>query len=67
MSFSYNPYRHIEILTGDDGRTYLLCSSCGAEIALTSDYVSVAFWIMMDHVRDSHKRGPEDFEGWGVE
>lgn len=66
MSFSYNPFRHIEIITDTEGVNSLLCDGCGAEITLASDYVSDAFWMMMDHLRDRHNSTPDDFAGWSV-
>lgn len=69
MSFSYNPFKHLDIV--DDGNTYTLvvyCSGCGSERnrIQRTDTVERAFEIMALHLRDSHDYTPEQLKGWSV-
>lgn len=68
MSFSHNPYRHMDVVVGEHGEVSLRCDSCGGELedaALTlSASINTARVIMNRHVRQSHRCVPSDFEGW---
>jgi len=76
MSFSYNPYQHIELLQSDVFKHlwYWHCDSCGAD-SNRSKYIgelplSQAEDLrkdFFDHLRNSHGRTPEDFAGWSKE
>lgn len=70
MSFDYNPYEHIEVVTKDDG-FIIHCHSCGGdrpkppEGPLPADTpISYLFNLMARHVLESHGRLPIDFAGW---
>lgn len=67
MGFDYDPYKHIELVQDDNGFWGWYCHNCGAESKdyLAQDvplYVLISQWIM--HIKISHRREPEDFEGW---
>lgn len=65
MSFSYNPYMHIEVIRSD--RFFRVhCHSCGWDGPVMTGNVTVdmAFEVMADHVQHSHARTKEDFTGW---
>jgi hypothetical protein len=66
MSFARNPYKAVTLETNDGSLCRWECDSCGG----TGQWYSLAgpLWKIIadfrDHVRDSHKRTPEDFRGW---
>lgn len=69
MSFNYNPYRHIEVIKRTtDGPYILYCHACGADVAEYVHTVSVGelFRRIAVHIKESHKRTPEDFQGWST-
>lgn len=74
MSFSYNPYKHIELIQRDhdDGRWFWHCHSCGADSDREDrPYFLISFDLgelvasFRSHIRNSHNRTEQDFEGWG--
>jgi hypothetical protein len=66
MSFSYNPYQHIEVLHKEHGNYQLHCPSCGKQWGDWTGTVPARhlFKEVADHVRLSHARTREDFDGW---
>lgn len=60
MSFSANPFLNVTIIQRPEGK-FFLCNGCGGEKELAEDSISTAFDIADQHVRNSHKRTPEDF------
>lgn len=70
MSFDYNPYNHIELVKSDGG-VRVHCHSCGGARPKSTEAplspattIAEAFRVMAEHVRTSHARTPDDFEGW---
>lgn len=68
MSFSHNPYKHLEIILNEEnGRWYWTCHSCGAD-AKTDWEAGSPLDVFIDdffhHIEKSHGRTSEDFEGW---
>lgn len=90
MSFSENPYVHLDVVTApppsaadylsprereiwaDPERVYVRCDGCGAQdvaqgsVTINSP-ISAARDAFRSHVRRSHGRAVEDFQGWGWE
>lgn len=69
MSFDYNPFRRIQLVE-KDGKWCQYCPGCGdvlREAEFTSD-TPIADMLLknQEHVREMHRRDPEDFRGWGV-
>jgi hypothetical protein len=66
MSFTHNPYRHMDIVTDEELVVFLRCDSCGAELyhRYTLDTPVRELRRRMDeHIRRDHNRAPSDFEG----
>lgn len=71
MSFSYNPYEHVEVVhdpvaPDDPAPLSIYCNSCGGHAGRVSSETTleIVFSIMATHVRRSHRRTPEDFKTW---
>ena len=68
MSFTGNPYRHMDVVVDKDGTVSVDCHGCGAVLRseeLTLDVpLRAARSIMDDHIVRNHQRAPSDFEGW---
>jgi len=66
MSFSYNPFQHIDVLHRPHGSYYLYCHGCGKEWGDWTSIVTAKFLFtkMHDHLVSSHRQTPDDFEEW---
>lgn len=69
MSFSYNPYNHIEVLHRPHGNYKLHCHGCGKTWgdwvgAVPAEYL---FGEVATHIERSHARSREDFADWSDE
>lgn len=67
MSFSYNPYRHIEVVESEDKDMWRgYCHGCGKLLHLRSLETPLSQFVqdVQEHVHISHVRTPEDFEDW---
>lgn len=80
MSFSWNPYRHVELIHVDpeSDRWIWHCHSCGATSQHGNAHanrarlvvpISQAAELIQDffrHIRVSHARNPADFVDWSI-
>lgn len=68
MSFSYNPFEHIEVMQDDNDPNLwsAYCHSCGAQLKMHSDETSLKVFIdnTRAHLKSSHDRQPDNFKGW---
>jgi hypothetical protein len=67
VSFSYNPLRHFDVVKDDVGWYQAVCHGCGGEVGSKFDAttaISVFEQAMVQHIRSSHGRTEDDFEGW---
>jgi hypothetical protein len=68
MSFTWNPYRHMDVVVDQDGTVSLRCDGCGAELVnpnlSLSVPIRVARDLMNEHIQRGHQRTRADFEGW---
>lgn len=66
MSFSHNPYKHIEFVEKEDGKWVWYCHGCGEEchVGLPIEMASTLLASFKRHLWSSHKRKPDDFDGW---
>lgn len=68
MSFTTNPYTHIEII--EDPDTFMLqwkCNGCGGESKTRFPVTTSVLMIIKDfhaHVKNSHKLTPADVKKW---
>lgn len=69
MSFSYNPYKHIDLIQHESGGWGILCDSCGGVSYLftLNSTIKEIFAMQSSHILNSHKRTPEDFVNWSTE
>lgn len=68
MSFSENPFTNMEVVSNEDGTVGYRCSSCGGgwrEKWQSSVAVLVLRRAFDSHLKNSHDRSPEHFEGYG--
>lgn len=63
MSFTYNPYKHIELIKGEYHWKWY-CHSCGGESEVEYMSLQNILFSFRQHLKESHGRDPEDFEGW---
>lgn len=72
MSFSYDPYRHIEIVfdpeIGPSPTMVIHCHGCGGDAGRihSNDPINLAFALMAKHVERRHKRTRDDFKEWSA-
>lgn len=69
MSFDYNPFKHIEVVKTKDHKWRWYCHSCGAQSDRTWDRfgkIGDIFDNFIAHIKRSHNRTLEDFEGWSA-
>jgi hypothetical protein len=71
MSFSYNPYEHIELIKAEPKNNSFQwrwhCHGCGgdSDISFAEDHGNgpiIAHYYA--HLMRSHNRYPNDFDGW---
>jgi hypothetical protein len=70
MSFSYNPYAHVEIVI-EGGEVKPYCHGCGKSEGWPLDLdlgssIDLVFALVGEHIRKSHQRTPEDFAAFSV-
>lgn len=70
MSFTENPYYTLTVSESvSTGKIHWVCDSCGGQSKTgfdSSTPVDVIWNDFIDHIRNSHRRTPSDFEGWGT-
>jgi hypothetical protein len=72
MSFNYNAYTHLELAQNADGKWTWVCEGCGGDgerskftaVIDETEPLDTLIHSFHDHISDSHKRTPDDFEGW---
>jgi hypothetical protein len=68
MSFSENPYKHMDIMV-DGVNVAIHCSSCGSErigdgVLSLNSTIGQARRTFDNHVLVGHRRTRDDFAGW---
>jgi hypothetical protein len=67
VSFTNNPFKHMIVLTDEDGVTFQWeCESCGGTGGSfhPDTPVSTVRGLFLIHIQRSHARTKADFEGW---
>jgi hypothetical protein len=69
VSFSYNPLRHFDVVKVDPGWYQAVCHGCGVAVGSKSDAsapIALFEQAIVRHVKISHDRTEQDFEGWST-
>lgn len=70
MSFSYNPFKHLDVIEVGVNQWQASCSGCGARVGTIFDRnapIGIFADAMDRHLRSSHEVTPEHVASWSVD